>query len=261
MGRFWRVYRATLVTSIIRDLEFRANFAAKVLQAFGWVAFYVIVIEVIYHNVPEVAGWNRAMGLVLGGTVLLNAGVCGVLFPSLLDVPDQVRKGTLDFVLTRPIDTQFSVSLRKLEISRIGNFLAGAVMLGFGLLHLSRSPLPVDWAAYLVCLIGGILFYYSVSFFLATLAIYFVRTDNIWVISEIMIESARYPADVFPRIFRFIAIYVVPIAVISTVPARMLVFGFDPVLTLVAALWGVGSLLLTRMFWNRSMDRYSSASS
>lgn len=261
MGRFWRVYRAQLVSSIIRDLEFRANFGAKVLQALGWVAFYVIIIEVIYRNVPEVAGWNRAMGLVLGGTVLLNAGVCGVLFPSLLDVPDQVRRGTLDFVLTRPIDTQFSVSLRKMEISRLGNFLSGLVMLGFGISHLSRVPTPLDWAAYGVCLLGGIFFYYSVSFFLATLAIYFVRTDNIWVISEIMIESARYPADVFPKIFRLIAVYAVPLALISTVPARMLVFGADPGLVAVAVIWGLGSLMATRLFWNRSMDKYSSASS
>jgi len=261
MGRFWRVYRATLVSSVIRDLEFRANFIAKVIQAFGWVAFYVIIIEVIYRNVPEIAGWNRAMGMVLAGTVLLNAGVCGVLFPSLLDVPEQVRRGTLDFVLTRPIDTQFSVSLRKVEISRLGNFVSGMVMLVYGVSHLAHPPSMLDWAAFFVCLVGGIGFYYSLSFFLATLAVYFVRTDNIWVISEIMLESARYPADVFPRVFRMIALYVVPVAIISTVPSRMLVSGADPGMVGLALAWGVVSLGLSRVFWVRSMDRYSSASS
>ena len=261
MGRLWRVYRASMVSCIIRELEFRANFIAKIVQALGWVLFYVIIIEVIYQNVPQVAGWNRAMGLVLGGTVLLNSGTCSVLFPSLLDVADQVRKGTLDFVLTKPVDTQFSVSLRKIELARFGVTFSGLIMMGFGELHLSRTPTAIDWLAYLICLISGIAIYYSLSLFLATLAIYFVRTDNIWVIGEMAMESARYPADVFPRVFREIATFGLPVALLSTVPSRALVFGATWEGIAISLAWGALSLALSRMFWRKSMWTYSSASS
>ena len=46
-----------------------------------------------------------------------------------------VRTGTLDFALLKPIDTQFLVSLRRVDWSSLGNFFFGLVLLVYALLH------------------------------------------------------------------------------------------------------------------------------
>ena len=261
MGRYWRVYRTFFVTSFTRELEFRVNFFAKVAQNFVWVFFFVMILLVIYRNTQLVAGWTRADAFVLASTCFVMNAIIGALFMSLQEIPQQVRQGTLDFVITKPIDTQFWISSRKFNFDQIGSLTAGLIGIAYGIHAGEHHPNATQWFSYVILVGASLAIFYSFYLFLMTLGIWLVRVDNLWVLGESVMQISRYPMDIYSvGIQRFFTL-VVPLAFVATIPARQIVRSFDPQMLAMGLAWGALALLVSRWFWNFALKRYNSASS
>lgn len=261
MARYWRIYRTFFVSSLVRELEFRANFFAKILQNIIWIGFFLLVLLVIYRNTDSVAGWRREDAFVLAATCFLINAVNGALFISLLEIPEQVRRGTLDFVITKPIDTQFWVSTRKFDLDQIGTLIAGIVMIAVGVVGGGMHPSPEQWIAYVVTVIAAITIFYALNLSMMTLGIWLVRVDNLWVLGETIMQAARYPIDIYGMRLKMFLTYALPLAFLASVPASQLVKRFDAVMLSIAIAWACTMYIGARSFWRFAMRHYSSASS
>lgn len=261
MSRYWRIYRKFFTSSLQRELEFRANFIAKVFQNCVWIVFFLLIVLVIYRNTDSVAGWNRGEAFVLAATVFLMESVSRTFFNSLIEIPEQVRKGTLDFVVTKPIDSQFWVTVRRFNFDQIGSIIAGAFMLGYGVATSPMHPGPINWLAYTLLFLASIVLYNSFMTLLMTVGIWLVRVDNLWVLGETVQQVSRYPIDIFQPNVRLFLTYYLPLAFIASVPASQLVKGANLSMVGVGLVWAVVFFLACRAFWNYAMRHYSSASS
>ena len=74
---------------------------------------------------------------------------------------------------------------------------------------------------------------------------------------------ARYPDVIFPRLFRFIFGWIVPVIIVANIPARLLIKPLSHPEMLMFHLVFAGSIAfaLSRMFWRFALRHYSSASS
>lgn len=261
MRRYLRVFRTFLVSSLARELEFRANFFAKVLQNLVWMGFFVLIVLVIYRNTDSVAGWSRGGAYVLTATCFFMNAVCWALFMSLMEIPQQVRLGTLDYVVTKPIDPQFVVSMRRFNFDHIGTLVAGAGMLILGLSSSGLHPSWWQWLAFWVLVACSIVLFYAMHLLLMTFGIYFVRVDNLWVLGDTVMQVARFPLDIYGPGLQRLFTYFLPLAFIATIPTRQLTEGLNLRMVGLGALWAVAAFALTRWFWRFSLTRYSSASS
>lgn len=261
MRRHLRIYRVFVASSFQRELEFRANFFAKILQGALWVVFALALVLIVFANTKSIAGWTEPQVLVLTGTAMMVSSASNGLFFSLMDIPSQVRQGTLDFVITKPVDDQFWVSLRRCNFDQFGPFTAAAILVGVGLHSGHVSPTPLQWLLWALLAGCGLAMYYGFSFALMATAIWFVRVDNLWVLIETASSVARTPVDVYPYSIRRFLLFYLPLALLATVPARTLTVG--PVWTQVSAslIWAVAALLGSRLFWVYATRHYSSASS
>ena len=260
MNRYWRIYRTFFSSSLTRELEFKANFIAKVAQNVMWIGFFVAILLVIYRNTDSVAGWNRGQAGVLAATVFLMNAFTGAFFMSLTEIPEQVRRGTLDFIITKPVDSQFWISTRRFNFDQIGTLFAGVVMVILGVLDAKISPSPVQWLSYLLLMLCSVLIFYAFNLALMTTGVWLVRVDNLWVLSDSVAQVARYPLDIYSTGLQRILTYVLPLGLLSTVPARQLVTGFDPSMVALSLVWTAAALALSRTFWRFAMRHYSSAS-
>jgi ABC-2 type transport system permease protein len=261
MPRYWKVYRSFFLSSLRRELEFRANFAAKIAQSLIWIFFFLAALLVIYGKTDSIAGWNKGDAFILAATVFVMNAVATAFFSSLTEIPAQVRLGTLDFVVTKPIDSQFWISTRKFNFDQIGTLVAGLAMIiiGVGLSHHAVDFLQA--LAYSILVIASLALYYSFQLALMTTGVWLVRVDNLWVLGESIMQVARYPLDIYNTGLQRFLTFVVPIGFLATVPASQLVKGFDPILLGVGIAWAIGSLYLSRRFWHLAMRHYGSASS
>ncbi len=259
--RYWKVYRSFFTSSFARELEFKANFIAKIFRNLSWIFFFVMVLLVIYGKTNSVAGWSRGEAFVLASSIFLMNAIFNAFFFSLQDIPSQIRLGTMDFVVTKPMDTQFWVSCRRFNFDQIGETCAGLILLWIGVHTANIHASIAQWLSYSVMVFMAIALFYSFCLTLMTTAIWLVRVDNLWVLGESVIGVARYPIDIYSSPVRRFLTNVVPLAFLATMPARQLVYGVDAVAVLESLAWAAVALLVSRTFWRYAMRHYTSASS
>jgi ABC-2 type transport system permease protein len=261
VSRYWRIYRTFFSSSFARELEFRANFFAKIAQNAVWVFFFIMILLVIYRNTSNVAGWSRGDAFILAASCFLMNALIGAFFLSLQEIPQQVRQGTLDFVITKPIDTQFWISSRKFNFDQIGTLVSGAVMVWVGVYTAGLHPGALQWLAFVILILCSLTIFYSFYLSLMTLGIWLVRVDNLWVLGESVMQVARYPMDIYGTVVQRFFTFMVPLAFVATIPSRQLVKGFDPAMLGLGILWSLAFFFASRWFWNFALRHYNSASS
>jgi ABC-2 type transport system permease protein len=104
-----------------------------------------IYVEVLYGLTQSIGGWNVwEMVILLGTNHVINQFFEAFFFDNCTRLVDQIRQGDLDFVLVKPINSQFMVSLRYTDYASITNSLAGFAMIGFALHKLGTTVTPLD---------------------------------------------------------------------------------------------------------------------
>jgi ABC-2 type transport system permease protein len=195
------------------------------------------------------------------GIYYIMAGVIGaVIQPSMELFLQDVRQGTLDFVLTKPEDSQLLVSIRRVSIWGFITILLGATVLGIALVQLANRITLGQVAGFVLAVGAGAIIVYSFWLLLATLAFWFIKIENILVIFDSMYQAGRWPVGIYPPLLRLILTFLVPIAFAVTVPAEAAVGR----LTWQSLLWAISLALAifvaARLFWQTGVKHYSGAS-
>src|ERR1700755_3057597 len=88
-----------------------------------------------------------------------------------------IRTGQLDFALLKPIDTQFLISLRKIEWSSLANLLFAIGALGIALAKLAFTPNAAQFVMYIVFIGCGVALFYSLMITLGSISVWLGRNE------------------------------------------------------------------------------------
>ncbi len=249
----WRVNAA-------EELQYRANFVASLLGTLFWLATALLTVAVFFSQTPRLGGWSFWEVVVLLGVFNALAGLVeAMLRPSIGQLVEDVRKGTLDLVLARPVEPQIYVSFRRLDLWRITDIVVGLGLSIFALARLGRPPGLVGSLEFLVTLLSAGLVVYSIWIALMSMAFWFVSVENLSVLFDAVFEAARYPLSAYPGALRFLFVYLVPIAWTTTIPASALTGRLGPGGAAAAGGVGLMAILLSRLLWRTALRRYTSA--
>lgn len=278
---YLRVFLTFARNSLVRDTMFRTNFLLQCISSAGWtlmnVGFYLIVFQHTPRIGPE-SGWGKYEFFVfLGTTWLINSLVQTFFMTNADDYSELIRTGNLDFVLLKPIDTQFLVSFQKMDWSSLSTFAAGVILLVVALWQLTTRPVnplsisPWTVGLYLFYLCCGVAIFYSLMISLASTSIWLGRNQTLYDFWFYITNFARYPMEIYNRgwgvpLWGFFT-FVVPVLVVVNVPARLLAQPLRPhrslswQLACFALLATIVSLLASRWVFQRALLSYRSASS
>ena len=92
-------------------------------------------------------------------------------------------------------------------------------------------------------------------------AIFFGANSALAMVWFQFYRLATRPDVIYPRMFRYIVLTIVPMGFIASVPARLVVTEFSPWFAVSVAFVGVGAWWVSQKYWAFAMTRYSSASS
>jgi ABC-2 type transport system permease protein len=259
--RALRLAWLSLRTGALAELQYRVNFFLQLLQSLLALATALVVLALVFSHTPELAGWSPDELLAVVGVHFLMGGVSGtVIQPSMLRMIEDVRRGTLDYVLAKPEDAQLLVSVREVRIWRAVDLLIGAVVLGVAVARLEAPLGATDALGFAVALLLGAVMLYCFWLVLAVGAFWFVRIEFIVELFEGVYQAGRWPISVYPDWLRLGFTFLVPLAFAITVPAEGLTGRLDPE-TLAAAAAFTGFLVAaTRWLWRAALRRYSGAS-
>jgi len=262
MIRYLRLWRQFVITAFMREAEYRMNFVIGVGEGLAQLALAVISFLLLYRFTDQVAGWTQAEVLILVGVYRIVEGLINLqIAPNMRAISGYIRNGEMDFMLLRPVSSQFLVSLRTLELPEGVNVLIGLLLLIY-----AGGAAGVRWSAGSVLAAGafglcGVLMLYALWLFMVTFAFWLVQIENLDVIFYSLFETARYPVTFFNDLLRALLTFAFPVAFATTFPAQALRGQADLRLLPVGFVLAAALLFGTHLFWNFAVRHYSSASS
>lgn len=261
LRRYLRLIRVFLAASLSVQLEYRANFVVSLIGALLTAGGALFGLLVLAGDGQPIGGWSfREATVVVGLFTLVQGFIGALLFPNLNKIAEAVRLGTMDFNLLKPIDTQFLVSTRNIDVFRVIDVVIGIGLIIWGV----RGSGGFSWSGLLLGMIltlAALLIVYAIWFILTTTAFWFVKVENITELFNGLFRAGQFPVTAFPGWVRIFFTVVVPIAFVTTVPAAALIGRLNPGNTLAALAVALVLLVIARWFWHYAIGSYTSASS
>lgn len=227
-----------------------------------WMTSAIVPLWVVFSVHDTLAGWSASDALLVTAFFTILQGIMeGIISPSMLEVVDQIRKGTFDFVLLKPVDDQLYVSTMKVQLWKCVNVLTGLVLIGFSIEKSGRVPTAAAAGHAFAMLASATAIFYAIWLMGVSLAFKFGRMDNLTYLFVSVFDAARWPGSVFRGAMRIVFTYVIPLTVMTTFPARALLGDLSMRETGLGLGMGAAFLIVSRLVWKRALRKYTSASS
>ncbi len=260
MKRYFKLLRLFWSTAIAAELEYRANFAIAALTSLGGLAGSLFGLFLFYRTGYTFQGWKWEEALIVLGIFTMLEGFSGTfLAPNLNRIVKHVQQGTLDFVLLKPVSSQFWLSAHTISPWGLPDLIFGAIVILY-----AGNQLGVSLSAYLTSLIPltfGLTILYSLWFMLGATSIWFVKIYNVTEVLRGLLEAGRFPMAAYPAAYRFFFTFLVPVAFLTTLPAEAMLGRVQIGWTIAAALLATALFIAASFFWRFALRFYTSASS
>lgn len=266
MGRYFRLWFALARFSLAREMAFRVNFVVKVFVEILWLSLLLLFYQMVFTQTPNVADWSRGEYLFFVGCYFTFQGLVEALFlENCNNFADLVRTGDLDFYLLKPIDEQFLITFRIFEWSCVPNVLMGLGVMLFGLHDLGWPVTLVRFGTFVLTFLAGAGMAYGFLMFMTAASVWFMRNQSLYEVWWLVMTLMRYPREIFqgPYAFWVGAFFslVVPIMLVTNVPARAMVKAIEPRAVAYSVAACVLVVMASRWFFKAALKRYRSASS
>tara|TARA_Y100001968_G_C19329252_1_gene703414 strand:+ start:195 stop:983 length:789 start_codon:yes stop_codon:yes gene_type:complete len=262
MKRYIKTLSLFWNTAFAVQLEYQINFIIELIAMIGTLLGSIFILSLFFRGGNQLGNWSWESALVVQGIYTLLDGFTNFLLrPNLTEVVNYVREGTLDFVLLKPIDSQFWLSTRTLSPSGIPE-----IGLGIGLIiwaaEKNGSVFDVKLSLLgLLMLFTAIIILYSLWFLIASTSIWFVKTWNATEVLRAILSAGRFPISSYPLTLRTIFTLIIPITFLTTVPAQIILGLVQTKLIILGITIAIVFFLISRYFWQYAVSNYTSASS
>ncbi len=270
---YHRVWSTFFRNALVREMTFRGNFLINLVTRAFWFTAQITLFKIIYSNVDFISGWTEPQYFAFMATgMLINAIIETFFMPNCANFSELIRTGNLDFVLLKPIDTQFLISCEKMQLAMVNQIVLALSLLGYALYQIGEPLSFFQIVTYLTFLVVGVAFFYSLMITLASMSVWMGRNQGLYDFWFYITVFARYPRSIYNgvdpdrleagEVLQTAFTFIIPILLVVTVPASVIAKSMDnwkfPAIALGTSLMG---LVVSRRVFNTALRSYRSASS
>lgn len=219
MKAYASVIRVWFRASLMKQMEYHFDFIAGGAFELMWTVMYVLFIDVLFMQTESINGWSRYQMLLLtfqGG--LMDSLFTFCIVPGLKRLPEIIHTGNLDFILLKPLNERFYISLNEFDLPQLKNVLLNVAGLFWCMKKLNIALSPVQALIYTALSINGFFLIYSIMFMLMSAAFWLVRMDIVMGIGSELISIGNKPMSIYPAFLQKLLIYAVPVLVCFNFP-------------------------------------------
>ncbi len=266
MWRTFTIYWRLLGVQLRSQVQYRVSFVMDLLATGLIVALEFGSLALVMQRFETIQGWTIGEVAFLYGLVEIAFGIMDMLFSGFdpAHFGQQVRRGTFDQLLLRPIPITVQVLGSEFALRRLAK-----IAVGMGIFALALGQVGVAWTAVkllylpvvlvsMVCFFGGL--------FIIGATITFWTVESIEVMNILTYGGSltiSYPMSIYQDGLRRFFTYVVPAIFLNYYPALYFLdkpdpFGFPPFAPFLAPVVGVGMLAVALWFWRFGIAHYQS---
>ena len=261
---YLRLVRCFAEASTQNEMAYRANLWISLLHSALNLGTGVLGLAVLFGQVETVRGWSFAGTLALLGAFLTIHAVHGLFIGPSLDalagMDGEVWSGRFDFTLLRPVDVQFLASLRHWHPLALVDLALGLGVLAAATVQLGGALSPMRLLTFFVALGAGVMILYALLLAFTGLVFWSPGFLFTWVFDSLF-QMARYPVNLYPGWLRLVLTRVVPVGVMTTVPAQALTGELAPGMLIGSLMLALVLLVGASALFRFALRRYASASS
>ncbi|MFM7407352.1 MAG: ABC transporter permease [Cuspidothrix sp.] len=260
MSRYLKVLKLFWSASISAEMEYRINFIIAAISSLGNLLGSMFGLFLFYRTGYTFTGWSwEAALVVLGIFTLLQGFSATFLAPNLNRIVRHVQEGTLDFILLKPIRSQFWLSCHTLSPWGISDIIFGLLIIAYAGTKLNLGIDKYLLSIFPLCC--GFVILYSLWFILGATSIWFVKIYNITEVLRGLLDAGRYPITAYPVAYRFFFTFVVPVSFLTTIPAQAMLGKIEFTWFLASGFLALMLFFISTQFWRFALRFYTSASS
>jgi ABC-2 type transport system permease protein len=262
MLRYFRLIKAFARYSLAREMQFSANFISSILIHLFFIAANLTFFSLIWLQVGGFGGLSPYEMLFFTGTFHLADSIFMIFaFFGIMEIPDLIRLGDMDYLLTKPVPSQFLTTFRSFSWYSMVDFILAVLMIGYAVARLQLQFSGYQLLTYGIMVIFGAGLSYSSSCLVMTLAFRFIAIDAIWTAFFELGEFERYPMGIYPPLWKLVLSVTLPQILVANFPAYFalgklssneLIWFFTATVLLV---------FISHRCWQAGLKGYQSASS
>jgi ABC-2 type transport system permease protein len=259
--RLLRLLSHIIAISIQRKLAHRSNLVFEAALTLITTVSGLLALTIVFSYTETLAGWRLEEVVILLGMFQIVSGLLNALLRPKLDwFESKVFGGQLDDMLRLPVSSLFLASLSVCEPWAFFQGLVGLIIVGVGVAPVVETLTLANILAALFLLACGVIITWASRVLLACLA-FFAPGAEPTVLYDAFWQLGRYPVGVYQPAVRRLLTYAIPVAFISSIPARTLVSGANVAQLGVGLAAAVASAALAWGIWRQGLRRYTSATS
>ena len=260
--RYIKLWLAFFRNSLTRDMEFKMNFIGNLFIDSIYYGSLFFFFSVIFSYVDALGDFSKdAVIIFLIITYLTDSVFLFFFGNNTFQVNRMVVRGDLDMLLLKPVNSLFFISFRYVATyTLISIFILSALLLRMTFLYSADIGL-MNYIVFLISFLLGILILFYIEFIIACLVFWYKNFSvGGWLASELT-KYSRRPDSIYTGVFRKALFSFFPMALVSSLPTRMLIFGPNYSLLTLQFVVVVIGFCLTQYTWNKGLIKYDSASS
>jgi ABC-2 type transport system permease protein len=254
ISSYWRI-------NIFNEMQYRVNFFIQLFQSVISLLTGLIGLWLVFSQTTELRGWTQPELLaVMGVYMLMGGAIQAAIQPNMQRLMNEIRDGTLDYALTRPVDGQILISIREFRFWRLTDGLVGLIVLAIAVVQMKSQVGPGEVLAFLGALILGGIMIYCFWLILATTAFWLISVWELVNLFEGLYAAGRWPVTIYPDWLQIGLTFLVPVAFAVTVPAEALTQRLTGLRMVDALGLTIFFIALARFIWWLGVRSYSGAS-
>jgi ABC-type uncharacterized transport system permease subunit len=254
-----RIARQFARMGIARKTQFRVEFVSQVVMDTIWYATHIAVFEILMQHTESLAGWKLSELRVFLAFLFVSDALWMAWMGKSWHFGKDLKDGNLDPIRVRPASPIFLYFFQSFSLEACINGLIAAGYLSWALVTSDVAGDPRAWCVlpWAIALCWWARVVVTVLFSIAEF--YLVNSDLGMFAYELFLGPIERPLDVFGRRAKQFLLFVVPVGVLTHLPAALVLGRVGLWEALGHSLWLVLLGLAIFRAWRASFRRYESA--
>ncbi|MDF2519398.1 MAG: transporter family protein [Clostridia bacterium] len=262
MVNYLKVLVALVRSSVLVLTEYRKVFFINLMYWCTWAAVQIVFLDIIFLNTSSINGWTKyELIFFLGMNEITFSLFNTFTFSSMASIERHVVRGTMDYILLKPINSRFLLTFNNCNINGIFVVLFGLILIVYSSIKMAFVPTFSQVIIAISMIIMGSIILNSLYSMVSAIAVVLIRTSNINGLFLTIATFMAYPTSIYSGIVKFALMTVVPMGILVDFPVRVLLKGLSYRSVLVSLLYCVIFFAVSQVVWNKCMLQYRSASS
>lgn len=223
--------------------------------------FFLLLIYSFFNFTDELAGYGKYEVIFFFLSFNLVDISTQAFLRGVYNFKRDIRLGSFDFVIAKPINPLFTVLTRLTDILDLASLVPLVLFMVYVFLKMDVAWGLWGMVYYLFFFVLGFSIVIAIHILVACINLWTSEGDNaIWLYREFM-TIGRFPPEIFSATMQTIFTFVLPVIVIVAFPVKALLGLLSLKTALFVVIYTIIFFVLSLKFWYISLRKYSSASS